>query len=164
AGLASHRHIAAHHACELAGDGEAKPGAAETLSGCGIGLAELLEQLCLLLCGHADAGVGYSELDEVAAIAHPARPSFTSPAFVNLQALLRRLRRICRSRIGPTVNPPRLSWASMTRRFLFCSASCPAVPTTSFISDVNCPVCGLSSSFPASIFERSRTWLMRPSR
>src|SRR4029434_7843615 len=27
--LARHRHISAHHACELAGDGEAKAGAAE---------------------------------------------------------------------------------------------------------------------------------------
>jgi hypothetical protein len=52
---------------------------------------QLLEQLCLLLCGHPDAGVGDGELDEVAAIAHPASASLTSPALVNLQALLRRL-------------------------------------------------------------------------
>ena len=38
----------------------------------GLGLPELLEQLCLLLCGHADAGVGDRELDEAAAIAHLA--------------------------------------------------------------------------------------------
>src|SRR5262249_5578495 len=36
----------------------------------GIGLAELLEQLSLLLRGHPDAGVGDGELDDVAAIAH----------------------------------------------------------------------------------------------
>ena len=47
--LARHRHVAAHHARELAGDGEAKPGAAEALRGRGVGLAELLEQLRLLL-------------------------------------------------------------------------------------------------------------------
>src|SRR5262249_12576089 len=70
--LARHGHIAAHHACELAGDGEPKPGAAEALRGRGIGLAELLEQLCLLLCGHADAGVGDRELDEAPAMAHLA--------------------------------------------------------------------------------------------
>src|SRR5262249_30509220 len=54
--------------------------------------------------------------------------SLTSPSFVNLQALLKRLSRICRSRMGSTINAPRFSWASTTRRFLFCSASCPAVP------------------------------------
>jgi hypothetical protein len=37
----------AHHARELAGDGEAQPGSAEPLCGRGIGQAELLEQLCL---------------------------------------------------------------------------------------------------------------------
>jgi hypothetical protein len=36
--------IAAHHAGELARDGEAEPGAAETLCCRGIGLGELLEQ------------------------------------------------------------------------------------------------------------------------
>src|SRR5258707_4013245 len=85
----------------------------------------------------------------------------TSPPLVNLQALLNRLSRICRSRMGSTVNAPSFSWASMTRRFLFCSASCPAVPTTSLISGASCTVCGLSSSFPASIFDRSSTWLIR---
>src|SRR5262249_31306712 len=74
--------------------------------------------------------------------------SLTSPALVNLQALLRRLSRICRSRIGSTVNAPRFSWASTTRRFLFCSASCPAVPMTSLISGASCTVCRLNSSFP----------------
>src|SRR6516164_4967886 len=88
--------------------------------------------------------------------------SATSPSFVNLQALLSRLSRICRSRMGSTVNAPRFSWASTTRRFLFCSASCPAVPMTSLTSGASCTVCGLSSSFPASIFDRSSTWLMSP--
>src|SRR6266404_2675812 len=36
-----------------------------------------------------------------------AMASLTSPALVNLQALLRRLSRICRSRMGSTVNAPR---------------------------------------------------------
>src|ERR1700757_4072898 len=82
-------------------------------------------ELGLLFRGHADAGVGDGELDEAAAIDLRAA-SLTSPALVNLQALLRRLSRICRSRMGSTVNAPRFSWASTTRRFLFCSASCPA--------------------------------------
>src|SRR5262249_31736414 len=60
--------------------------------------------------------------------------SLTSPALVNLQALLRRLSRICRSRMGSTVSAPRSSWELTTRRFLFCSASCPAVLMTSLIS------------------------------
>src|SRR5262245_21320380 len=70
--LARHRHVAAHHARKLAGDGQAEAGAAKALSGGSIGLAELFEELCLLLRGHADAGVGDGELDEVAAIAHLA--------------------------------------------------------------------------------------------
>src|SRR5262245_44366254 len=64
--LARHGHVAAHHARELARERKAEPRAAEALSGRGIGLAELLEQLCLLLHGHADAGVGDGELDEAA--------------------------------------------------------------------------------------------------
>ena len=47
--LARHCHVAAHHAGELAGDGETEPGAAEALRSRGIGLGELLKQLCLLL-------------------------------------------------------------------------------------------------------------------
>src|SRR5262249_6706634 len=70
--LARHGHIATHHARELAREGKAKSRAAEVLSGRGIGLAELLEQLCLLLRGHADTGVGDGELDKAAAIARLA--------------------------------------------------------------------------------------------
>src|SRR5215831_6896455 len=90
--------------------------------------------------------------------------SLTSPCVVNLQALLNRLSRICRSRMGSTVSAPSFSCVSTTRRFLFCSASWRAVPTTSSISGARFTVSGLSSSFPASIFERSKTWLMRPRR
>src|SRR5262249_33489266 len=43
--LARHSHVATHHARELARDGEAETGAAETLRGRDIGLSELLEQL-----------------------------------------------------------------------------------------------------------------------
>jgi hypothetical protein len=43
--LARHGHITAHHARELAGDGKPEPGAAEALSGRGIGLGEFFEQL-----------------------------------------------------------------------------------------------------------------------
>src|SRR5262245_57557429 len=60
--------------------------------------------------------------------------SLTSPSLVNLQALLRRLNRICRRRMGSTVSEPRSSGVAAVRRFLFCSASCRAVPTTSSIS------------------------------
>src|SRR5262252_10208515 len=63
--LARHGHVAAHHARKLAGNGKAETGAAEFLRGRGIGLAELLEELCLLLRRHADAGIGDGELDEV---------------------------------------------------------------------------------------------------
>src|SRR5262249_41363683 len=60
--------------------------------------------------------------------------SVTSPSLVNLKALLNRLSSICRSRMGSTVRVPRLSCASTSRRFWFCSASWRAVPITSSIS------------------------------
>src|SRR5262245_47516266 len=69
--LARHPHIAAHHTRELAGDGEAEPRAAETLCGSFIRLAELLEQLRLLLSRHADAGIGDGHLNPVAAVPDP---------------------------------------------------------------------------------------------
>jgi hypothetical protein len=47
--LARHGHVTAHHARELPGDGKPEPRPAEALSGRRIGLAELLEQLGLLL-------------------------------------------------------------------------------------------------------------------
>src|SRR5262245_23273064 len=71
--LARDCHIAPHHACELARDGEAEAGAAKSLRGRPIGLGELLEQLRLLIRGHADAAIGNGHLDPVAAIADPAR-------------------------------------------------------------------------------------------
>jgi hypothetical protein len=81
-----------------------------------------------------------AELNPMAAVADPA-PAQRQPApaqrrlpsFVNLQALLRRLSRICRSRMGSTVRVPRFSCTSWSRRFLFYPASCPAVPSTSSI-------------------------------
>ena len=73
ADLARNRHIAAHQARELTGDGKAEPGAAELLRGCGVGLAELLEQLCLLLISHANAGVSDRELDPLATVGDPAK-------------------------------------------------------------------------------------------
>src|SRR5262249_9545634 len=74
ADLARNRHIAAHQARELAGDGKAEPRAPETLCSRGIGLGELLEQLGLLFPCHADPGVGHGKLDPVASVCHPARP------------------------------------------------------------------------------------------
>src|SRR5262249_53730199 len=71
--LACHGHVAPHHTRELAGDGEAETGAAEAPRGRGIGLAEFLEQLCLLLCRHANAGIDHRQLDPVASIGHLAR-------------------------------------------------------------------------------------------
>src|SRR5215469_15509605 len=69
--LTLHRHIAAHHARKLAGDGKAEPGATEALSGRGIGLGELLKELRLLLRGHADPGVSNRELDPAASVGDP---------------------------------------------------------------------------------------------
>src|SRR5262249_6197815 len=64
--------------------------------------------------------------------------SLTSPSFVNLQALLNRLSRICRSRMGSTVNVPRFSWASTMRRFLFFLARWPAGARALFVMGSYC--------------------------
>src|SRR5262249_43274313 len=85
--LAHYGHIATHHARELAGDGKAQPRPAKALSGRGIRLSELLEQLGLLLCGHADAGVRDGELDEAAAIAHLARRKLDLARFGELAGI-----------------------------------------------------------------------------
>src|SRR5262249_26628062 len=65
------------------------------------------------------------------------------------------------SRMESAVSLPRFSCASMMRRLLFFSASCPAVPTTSSIRRDKFTGSGLSSSFPASILERSSISLIR---
>src|SRR5262249_679167 len=65
ASLGRQGQVAAHHARELAGDGEAETGAAEALRGRGLGLAECLEQLCLLLRRHANAGIDHRQLDPI---------------------------------------------------------------------------------------------------
>src|SRR5262249_62131157 len=62
------------HPRELARDSEPEPRSPEALSGGGISLAELLEQLCLLLRCHANAGVSDRELDPVATVGEPTRP------------------------------------------------------------------------------------------
>src|SRR5262249_58674511 len=102
-----------------------------------IGLGEFFEQLCLLLCGHADVSETANSMKWLPLLTLRAA-SLTSPALVNLHALLNRLSSICRSRMGSTVNAPRVSWASTTRRFLFCPASCPAVRKDSFMFVASC--------------------------
>src|SRR5262245_9574305 len=162
--LARHGDVPAHHARELAREGKSETRAPKR---CAVLASAWLNSSNSLACC---SGVMPMPVSATASSIQ-SRPlatlrarSLTSPSLVNLQALLNRLSSICRSRMGSTVNAPRFSWASTTRRFLFCSASCPAVPMTSLISGASCTVCGLSSSFPASIFDRSSTWLMSPSR
>src|SRR5215468_9735620 len=72
--LARHGHVTALQARELTGDGETEPRPAEALSGRGIGLAELLEQPCLLLRSHANAGVSDRELNPLATVCDPTCP------------------------------------------------------------------------------------------
>src|SRR5712691_12113786 len=55
----------------------------------------------------------------------------TSPSFVNLQALLSRLSRICFSLMESAISAPTFSCASTMRRFLFFSASCLGRRSTS---------------------------------
>src|SRR5262249_12889778 len=72
--LARHRHVAAHHARELAGDGKAEAGSAVAARSQGIGLGEILEQFRLLLRRHTDAAIRDGKLDPVAAVRHLAHP------------------------------------------------------------------------------------------
>src|SRR5262249_6881879 len=162
--FARRRHIATHHARELAGDGEAETGAAEALRGRSLGLAECLEQLCLLLRRHANAGIRHRQLDPVASVNHPSRSQLDLTLFGELAGIAQQVAQYLPQPHGVHGEGPRFSWASTMRRFLFFSASCPAVPMTSLISGASSTVCGLNSSFPASIFDRSSTWLMRPRR
>src|SRR5262245_22606472 len=85
--FARRRHIATHHARELAGDGEAETGAAEALRGRGIDLAEFLEQLCLLLRRHANAGIDHRQLDPVASVNHPSRSQLDLTLFGELAGI-----------------------------------------------------------------------------
>src|SRR6516164_2780405 len=85
--FARRRHIATHHARELAGDGEAETGAAEALRGRGLGLAECLEQLCLLLRRHANAGIDHRQLDPVASVNHPSRSQLDLTVFGELAGI-----------------------------------------------------------------------------
>src|SRR5262249_27792216 len=162
--LARHRHVAPHHARELAGDGKAKPRAAVAARGQGVGLGEVLKQVRLRLCRHAGAGSAPASSPQSRRSATFRALCATSPSFVNLQALLKRLRRICLSRRESAVSAPTLSWASTMSRFWFFSASCPAVPTTSSMSRVKFTGSGLSSSLPALIFDRSNISLMSLTR
>src|SRR5262249_52290793 len=102
-------HVAAHHARELARDAKAKARAAEALSSRGIGLAELLEQLGLLLRRHADAGVGDGELDEAAAIAHLVCRKLDLALLGELAGIPQEIEQIktCRARAaaGPAARP-----------------------------------------------------------
>ena len=96
---------------------------AEALRRGGVGLAEFPEQLRLLLRGRPDTAVGHGHLDPVAPVDQPSRLELDLALLVNLQALLNRLNRICRRRMGSTVSEPRSSGASAVRRFVFWSAS-----------------------------------------
>ena len=108
---------------ELARDCKAQAGAAKPPRRRGIGLGKFLEDFRLLLRGHADAAIGHAQLDPVAAVADPARSKLDLAFLVNLQALLRRLSKTCRSLMGSTVRAPKFSCAPTTSRFLFCAAS-----------------------------------------
>jgi hypothetical protein len=66
--FACHRHVAAHHARELAREGKAEPRAAVAARGQGLRLGEFLEQSRLLFGGQPDAGIRDCKLDPVASV------------------------------------------------------------------------------------------------
>src|SRR5262249_57047742 len=72
--LARHRHVATHHARELARQSKTESRAAVAARGKRIGLGEILKQLSLLLGCHADAAIGDRKLNPLAAVRHLAHP------------------------------------------------------------------------------------------
>jgi len=66
--LAFHRDVAAHHLTEAFADREAEAGTAVFPRRRRISLGELLKQLAHLLRRHADAGIGDSDGDPIAAV------------------------------------------------------------------------------------------------
>src|SRR5262249_27956659 len=89
--LARHGHVASHHARELAGDGKAEPRAAEALRGRGVSLAELVEQLCLLLRSHANASVSDGELNPATSVGDPTRLQLDLTLFGELAGIAQQI-------------------------------------------------------------------------
>jgi hypothetical protein len=139
--VARHDDIAAHHARELAGDCKAEASAAKALRGRGIGLGELLKQLCLRLGRHPDTAVGGSELDLAAFIGYPARLQLDL-------ALLRELARIGQQIQQDLPQPQRVDRQSAEvllrienqAVLVLLGTSWRAVPITSSISGASCKV------------------------
>src|SRR6266567_6809957 len=85
--LARHRHIATHHACELAREGKAKPGPPVAARGQGIRLGEFLKQFRLLFGGEADARIRDGKLDPVASVRHLTYPQRDFAFFCELTGI-----------------------------------------------------------------------------
>src|SRR5262249_45179251 len=72
--LARHRHVATHHARELARDGKPEPCPAVAAGPHGVRLGEILEEFRLLLRRHANSAVRDGKLDPLASVGHLAHP------------------------------------------------------------------------------------------
>jgi hypothetical protein len=72
AGLARHRHVAAHHPCQLAANRKAQAGATKPSRGQRIGCVNSANKLRRLLRRHANAGIRDRNLDSVAAVSQLA--------------------------------------------------------------------------------------------
>ena len=88
----------------------------------------------------------------------------TVPAFVNFAALLKRLRRTWRTLVMSECMVPRSSPSWSLRVLLFFAKSASTVTPTSSTVEATSNVSANTSIRPLSIFERSSTSLIRPSR
>ena len=126
----------------------------------------LEDRLLCFSAGMPDAGIGDLEMQMPGAILARSvdRPApTTSPRSVNLIALPTRLIRTCRSRPGsPTNYPSPLRMSAVSSR-PFSSARMPS-RLRSRQCIFGAKSIGSRSSFPASIFEKSRMSLKIPSR
>ena len=92
----------------------------------------------------AYASIGDGQLNPMAAVAYPSPAQRRLALLRELAGIAKRVEPDWRNRMGSTVRVPRSSCTSFSRRFLFCSASWRAVPTTSSIKGASCAVCGLT--------------------
>ena len=68
-----YKDFTAHHLAKMLGDGQPQPPTAETAAGGRFRLCESLKEVSHLFVSHADAGVGYGEIDPFPAFSgHPA--------------------------------------------------------------------------------------------
>ena len=119
-------------------------------------MAELLEELCLLLSRHADAGIRDDELDKAAAITHPACRKLDLARFGELARIAEQVEQNLPQPHGVHGQCAEVLWGINDEAVLVLLGKLSG-GADDIANQFSSTVCGLSSSFPASIFDRSST-------